>query len=74
MLSPSICVTNCASLILLNCSQPGPRGISDLKVRYGKHPMHVGVASDHHLRRALPSASNGRRRAPFGHVAVGTSP
>ena len=37
--SPSIWVTNCASMILLNCSQPGPRGISEAKVSVSENTL-----------------------------------
>ncbi len=70
--SPSIWVTNCASMILLNCSQPGPRGISEAKrLGVGEHPVHVGVAADDDLRRALAEHIERRPPRPFRHVAVG---
>ena len=70
--SPSIWVTNCASMILLNCSQPGTaRHLGGEGLGVGEHLVHVGVAADHHLRRAL--AENVERLAarPVGHEAVG---
>ena len=43
----------------------GPEGLG-----VGKHPMHVGVAADHHLRRALAEHIERASPRPFGHVAV----
>jgi hypothetical protein len=36
----------------------------------GKHPLHVGVAADHHLRRALTEHVEWTPSRPFRHVAV----
>ncbi len=58
-------------MILLNCSQPGPRGISEANVcGIGEHLVHVGIAADHHLRLALAEHIERRPPRPFGHVAV----
>ena len=37
----------------------------------GEHLVHVGVAADHDLRRALAEHVERRPPRPFGHVAVG---
>ena len=43
-------------------------GFEDLGL--GKHAMHVGVAADHHLRRALAEHIEWAPSRPFGHVAM----
>ena len=43
-------------------------GLEGLGVR--KHAMHVGVAADHHLRRAIAKHVERGSSRPFGHVAM----
>jgi hypothetical protein len=58
-------------MILLNCSQPvAARHFRLEGLGLRKHAMHVGVAADHHLWRALAEHIERAPSRPIGHVAV----
>jgi len=58
-------------MILLNCSQPGPRGISEANVCVSeKKPCARRRNGRHHLRLALAEHVERRPPRPLGHVPV----